>query len=58
LPTAKVHLICGELRTAVEPPEASVAGVLRTAEFWEAHAAEYSNDRQQRVVNRLWDNIR
>jgi hypothetical protein len=53
LPTAKVHLIRGELRAAAQPPEASVAGVLQTAEFWEAHAAEYLNDRQQNDINRL-----
>jgi Fic family protein len=45
----------GCLDRAFDGAEAILAGVLRKARFWEAHAGESFNDRQRKVVNRLLD---
>jgi Fic family protein len=43
------------LDRAFEGAEATLAGVLKKARFWEAHAGESLNDRQRKVLNRLLD---
>ena len=45
----------GCLDRAFDGAEAILAGVLKKARFWEAHAGEPFNDRQQKVLNRLLD---
>lgn len=45
----------GCLDRALGGAEATLAGVLRKARFWEANAGEPLNDRQRKVVNRLLD---
>jgi Fic family protein len=43
----------GCLDRAFDGAEATLAGVLRKARFWEAHAGESFNERQRKVLNRL-----
>ena len=43
------------LDRAFDGAEAALAGVLRKASFWGAHAGESFNDRQRKVLNRLMD---
>jgi Fic family protein len=45
----------GCLDRAFKRAEATLAGVLRKARFWEAHAGESFNERQRTVLNRLLD---
>ena len=45
----------GCLDRAFDGAKAILAGVLKKARFWEAHAGEPFNDRQQKVLNRLLD---
>ena len=45
----------GCLDRAFDGAEAILAGVLKKARFWEAHAGEPFQERQQKVLNRLLD---
>jgi Fic family protein len=45
----------GCLDRAFDGAEATLAGVLRKARFWESHSGESFNDRQGKVLNRLLD---
>ncbi len=51
--TGWMHWFLGCLDRAFDGAEATLAGVLRKARFWETHAGESFNDRQRKVVNRL-----
>ncbi len=45
----------GCLGRAFERPESVLTGALTKARFWEAHAGEPFNERQRKVLNRLFD---
>ena len=45
----------GCLDRAFGGAEATLAGVLRKARFWESHAGQSFNDRQGKILNRLLD---
>ncbi len=45
----------GCLGRAFERPESVLTGALTKAHFWEAHAGEPFNERQRKVLNRLFD---
>ena len=51
--TPWMRWILGCLDRAFDGAEATLAGVLRKARFWEAHAGESINERQRKVLNRL-----
>ena len=53
--TAWMQWFLGCLDRAFDGAEATLAGVLRKARFWESHSGESFNDRQQKIVNRLLD---
>ncbi len=53
--TAWMRWFLGCLDRAFDGAEATLAGVLRKARFWESHSGESFNDRQQKIVNRLLD---
>jgi Fic family protein len=53
--TAWLQWFLGCLDRAFDGAKLTLASVLRKARFWEVHAGESFNDRQQKVVNRLLD---
>ncbi len=53
--TLWMRWILGCLDRAFGGAEATLTGVLRKARFWEFHAGESFNERQQKIVNRLLD---
>ncbi len=53
--TAWMRWFLGCLDRAFDGAEATLAGVLRKARFWESHSGESFNERQQKIVNRLLD---
>ena len=56
--TAWMRWFLGCLDRAFDGAEATLAGVLRKARFWESHSGESFNERQQKIVNRLLDGSR
>ena len=53
--TAWMRWFLGCLDRAFGGAEATLAGVLRKARFWESQSGESFNERQQKIVNRLLD---
>lgn len=53
--TGWMQWFLGCLDRAIDGAETTLAGVFRKARFWELHAGESFNDRQQKVLNRLLD---
>jgi len=53
--TAWLTWFLGCLDRAIDGAETILAGVMRKAIFWEAHATQSINDRQRTMVNRLLD---
>jgi Fic family protein len=53
--TTWMRWFLGCLDRAFDGAEATLAVVLRKARFWESHAGESLNERQQKIVNRLLD---
>ncbi len=45
----------GCLRRAIDGAQTTLAGVLTKANFWKVHAGEQFNERQRKILNRLFD---